>query len=207
MRESIPALLDTLWESRSPVPAMTVLLSPSIVSSPYTHTHTLTHTYTHTHTHTHTHTQTERHTHTHITTCFLAVTAPVVNIYVDDPFRIYLYTTVTISCTITLVGVTVNDVDVNFSWMKDDSNFTGATGVTIIPTATGGTDVTIKPTAFVKVFVHSSIRFSSLQQANGGKYKCSTTFNRKGQPDTGISASGTENLVVLGKHFRAFHFK
>ena len=93
------------------------------------------------------------------------------------------------------MGVTVGDVDANLSWMKDDSNFTGATGVTITRTV------------LVGVIVQSTIVFHSLQPANGGKYKCSTTINRKGHPDTGISASGTENLVVVGKHFRAFHFK
>ena len=95
------------------------------------------------------------------------------------------------------MGVTVSDVDVELSWMKDDSILTGdvATGVIIFPTD------------LVGVYVESTISFPSLQQANSGKYQCSTTINHKGQLDTGISASGTENLVVVGKHFRAFHFK
>ena len=95
------------------------------------------------------------------------------------------------------MGVTVSDVDVELSWMKNDSNFTGDAATVVI----------ITPTILAGVIVQSTISFPSLQQANGGTYQCSTTINRKGHPDTGISSSGTENLVVVGKHFRAFHFK
>ena len=109
----------------------------------------------------------------------------------------YLGNSVSMTCVVTLIGVSVNDLDVALRWTRDDNDFTGDTT----------TGVSIRPLLLAGVIVQSTIDFDSLWLDNGGSYQCSTTINRKGQSDSSVSANDDWNLIVVGKHLRTFHFK